>query len=71
VPIAKGGSAKAEVLKQGAVFAEGTHFNKKPGKPLTKTPGKANSSTLLKSVIQTKIKLLHRVMEVQGAIMAL
>jgi hypothetical protein len=64
VPIAKGGSAEAEVPKRGAVFAEGTHFNKKLGKPLKKTPGKATSSTLITSVIRMKIKLLHRVTEV-------
>jgi hypothetical protein len=31
VPIAKGGSAEAEVPTQGVVFAEVTHFNKKKG----------------------------------------
>ncbi len=51
VPIAKGGSPKAKVPTRGAVFAEGTHFNQKLGKPLKKTLGKANSSTLLTSVI--------------------
>jgi hypothetical protein len=71
VPIAKGGSSKAEVPKRGAIFAEGTHFNKKPGKLLKKTRGKANSSTLLTSVIRIKIKLSHGVTEVRGAITAL
>jgi hypothetical protein len=71
VPSAKGGRNKAEVLKRGAVFGEGTHFNDKPGKPLKKTPGKATSSTLITSVIRIKIKLLHRITEMQGAIMAL
>jgi hypothetical protein len=46
-------------------------FQQKPGKPLKKIPRKAISSTLLTSVIRIKIKLLHGVTEVQGAIMAL
>ncbi len=58
VPIAKGGGNKAEVLKRGGVFVEGTHFNDKPGKPLKKTPGKATSSTLIMSVIQIKNQAL-------------
>jgi hypothetical protein len=68
VPIAKRGCTEAEVPKRGAVFVEGTHFNNKPGKPLKKKPGKATLSTLTTSVIQIKIKLLNRVMEVQGTI---
>jgi hypothetical protein len=71
VPIAKGGCNEAEVPKHGAVFAEGTHFNDKPGKPRKKMPGKVTLSTLITSVIQIRIKLLHEVTEVQGAIMAL
>ncbi len=71
MPIAKGGHDEAEVPERGAAFAEGTHFKDKPVKPLKKMPGKATSSTLTTSVIWIKIKLLHGVTEVQGAIMAL
>jgi hypothetical protein len=39
VPIAKGDGNEAEVPKRGAVFAKGTQFNDKPGKPLKKMPG--------------------------------
>ncbi len=61
VPIAKGGGNEAEAPKQGVVFAEGTHFDDKPGNPLKKMPGKATSSTLITSVIWIKIKVLHGV----------